>query len=155
MVMSQEVERSFEQPLLLRPWLQLACFCEKVLREQDSVLSLIRIVDCWSFTGNSREMSPQVIRCFLVFGFKAGSMRGRLPLKLQAHSPSFKELPATTLPLLFEGDDARGAYSVLELNITVDEEGVYWWDVRLEDEIITKVPMKVVYRQMPTVSGSG
>lgn len=62
------------------PYLAMALLCEKVLREADGVLSLIRIVDriTVSFSGPDApvQMPPAPVNLTLVVGFKSGFARG-------------------------------------------------------------------------------
>lgn len=62
-------------------------------------------------------------------------------------------MPPALMPVLFEGDD-RGVNAVVQLGLPVDQEGVYWLDVFLDDEkdgpCVTRVPLRVFYQPMQT-----
>ena len=49
--------------------------------------------------------------------------------------------------VVFEGED-RGTNLILTLNIVVDQEGVYWFDVLLEDELLTRIPLRILYQRI-------
>lgn len=132
------------------PFLQMAVLCERVLREGDGVLSLIRIVDRFIVSGPQKEMPPSLIRFTAAVAFKSGFFRGKYSAKLRPQSPSGKVLAEQEFPLLFEGED-RGAVFVCEVGLMVQEEGLYWIDVLLEEEVVTRIPLRVLYlRAGPT-----
>ena len=57
----------------------------------------------------------------------------------------------TSFPVLFEGED-RGANLILPTDFEVDEEGLYWFDILVDDRLMTRIPMRVLYQ--PIASGS-
>src|SRR5207245_748099 len=78
--------------------------------------------------------------------FKSGPARGRFRVTLTPRTPSGFKLAGPTIPLLFEGEDDRGINLRLELNFQAQEEGLYWFDVVLDDEVLTRMPLRVVYQ---------
>jgi hypothetical protein len=56
-------------------------------------------------------------------------------------------LPEQLIPVLFEGED-RGANLILALNMVVDQEGVYWFNILLEEELITRIPLRILYQRV-------
>lgn len=140
-------ENPKDQKNLMRAWLKTAFFCERVLQEQDGVFSFIRVIDRFNFVGAAKDMGPQVVRFTIVVTFTAGILRGKNIVRIKPCSPTGKELPGMEFPLLFEGDDDRGAGLIASANFTVDEEGLYWFDVYLLDEMITRMPLRVTYQQ--------
>jgi hypothetical protein len=136
-----------QQENLLRPWLNLAVICEKILQERDGAISIIRVIDRWNFVGAAKEMGPQVMRFHFFIMFRAGILRGKQRIHIRPHSPSGQDLPAMEFPVLFEGDDERGIAVATEAQIGVDQEGLYWFDVYLEDELVTRMPLRVTYQQ--------
>lgn len=137
-----------EQENIFRAYLHVATFCEKVLREGDGVLSLIRMFDRFNVVGNTPEMPPSVLRFMVFLSFKSGFMRGKQTIHIRPQSPTGKELPSMSIPVLFEGDDDRGTAMGFEVNWPVGEEGLFWWDVYLNDELVTRMPLRVGYQQM-------
>lgn len=138
-----------DQPDLLRAWLALAVFCERVLREADNVLSLIRVIDRFNVTGATAEMQPTVLPFTIVISFKSGFLRGKQDIRVRPKSPTGKDLPALDFPVLFEGDDDRGNVLAAQVNFIATEEGLYWFDVYLNDELITRMPLRVAYQRLP------
>jgi hypothetical protein len=144
-----------EQVELYRAYLNIAVFCERVLREADNVMSLIRVIDRFYVRGASVEMGNHVLRFVIVLLFKAGFLRGKQIIRVRPLSPSKKQLPAMEIPTLFEGDEDRGNATVAETQFVVNEEGLYWFDVFLNDELVTRMPLRVIYQQVGTpVSGA-
>jgi hypothetical protein len=62
-------------------------------------------------------------------------------------------MPRNALNALFEGED-RGVNVVLDLNMTVEEEGLYWYDVDIDGTAITRIPFRVVYQRIGARPGS-
>jgi len=135
------------QEPIFRPHLAIAVFCEKVLKEADGVLSLIRVVDRFRVPGTSPEMQKSSIRFTMVIMFRSGFIRGKTNISVTPYSPSKKELPGTNLPVLFEGDDERGVVIAAEINFAVEEEGLYWFDLAVMGEVVTRMPLRIEYQQ--------
>ena len=132
------------------PYVGAALFCEKLLAEQDGVVSAVRIIDRVFFvTGeDGRPLQPQSPLTLLVT-MKSGAARGSYSLEVRQEKPSGEELSVVTAPVLLEGED-RGANLVLNLIFEPDQAGLYWFDVYFEGELKTRVPLRAVYQAMPT-----
>jgi len=137
-----------EQPEIFRPYLHVATFCEKVLQEGDGVNSIIRMIDRFTVQGPSEEMQPVLLQFMLYISFKSGFMRGKQKVSIRPKSPRGEDLPSMDIPVLFEGDDDRGPAIVIPLGWTANEEGVFWWDLYVNDVLVTRMPLRVVYQQM-------
>ncbi len=133
------------------PFLSAALLCEKVLHEKDEVISIIRIVDRVAFTvpaSHSPEtLPPMPINLHALISFKSGGARGRHTVKLIIETPSGIRLPEQLMSALFEGED-RGVNLILNINMIVDQEGVYWFDVLLEDQLLTRIPLRILYQRI-------
>ena len=128
------------------PFISMALICERVLQERDGVVSLIRVVDRFYVHGTAKEMPQSQITGTLMIGMKSGFQRGKMHVKVKLRTPSGKELPEQEFPVLFEGED-RGIGVIAPFNLGVDEEGLYWFDVFLEENLITRIPIRVVYQR--------
>ncbi len=137
------------------PYLNAAVICEKVLQEKDETLSVIRMVDRFNVTvnalGSPERLPPIPINLTVLISLKSGKARGRSTVKLRIESPSGLKLPDQLLPVLFEGED-RGVNLVLNLSLVIDQEGVYWFDVLLEEQLLTRMPLRTVYQRIGTSS---
>ena len=140
-------------PITGGPYLTAAFFCERVLREQDGVLSAIRIVDRWNINGPTPTMAPTVIQIFLTVLFHCGIYRGQAQVIITPIAPSNLRLQTVILPVLFEDADDRGAGIIMPIGFPVQEDGTYWFEVAiskqsLPPEVVTFIPMRIVYLQI-------
>ena len=133
------------------PYLNAALLCEKVLQEKDEVISIIRMVDRITLTTYASlspdSLPPLPINLYALIALKSGSAKGRHTVKWINETPSGVRLPEQLLPVLFEGDD-RGVNLVLNINMVVDQEGVYWFEVPLEDQLLTRIPLRILYQRV-------
>jgi len=130
------------------PFLQAAFFCEKVLQEKDGVLSAIRLIDQFNLSssveGAPDVMPPININLSILVAFKSGGIKGKWEIKVRPVSPSGQELPGFVGPIIFEGAH-RGANVIIQYGLLAKEEGVYWFDVMINNKLITKMPLNIVY----------
>ncbi len=135
------------------PWVYAAFFAEKVLREADGVTSYIRVIDRITTTiiGSNApaNMPTTVLSLNLVIGLRSDAARGSYEITVRPEPPSgIRELqPSINYPILFEGEE-RGAQMVIELNYQAEEQGLHWFDVLLEERVITRVPLRIVYQRL-------
>jgi len=133
------------------PYLNAALLCEKVLQEKDGSISVIRMVDRFTVTvpasTSPESLPPLPLNLTIFLAFKSGSAKGRNTAKLRIEQPSGIKLPEQLLPILFEGED-RGVNLILALNMVVDQEGVYWFEIFLEDELLTRIPLRILYQRV-------
>lgn len=129
-----------------KPQLQIATFCQSALQEINGSLSIIRLIDRHMIQGSQREMLPTNIETTLVIVMKSGFMRGKAMIGVQGNTPSGKQMPMIQLPVLFEGED-RGVGLIMPMNIAIDEEGLYWFDISVDGERFTRVALRVLYQQ--------
>lgn len=132
-------------PVTGGPYLAVAFFCEKVLREGDGVLSFIRVVDKWTVTGAAESMPPTVIQTNIAVVFKSGIHRGSTQVKITPTSPSGKILQSMIFPAIFEGDDDRGVALIATIGFPASEDGLFWFDVAVNDQVFTRMPLRVQY----------
>jgi hypothetical protein len=139
------------------PWVYAAFFAEKVLRETDGVTSYIRVIDRITTTiiGQNAPaiMPPAMLNLNLVIGLRSDSARGSYEITIRPEPPSGLKAsqPSINYPVLFEGEE-RGAQMVIELNYQAEEQGLHWFDILLEDHVMTRVPLRIVYQRL--ASGS-
>ncbi len=133
------------------PYLVLATFCERVLQEKDGVLSIIRMIDRIVVTVSGPTVPEQMpagqINFPLAIALKSGFIKGSYNLKLVPNTPSGKHLAETTVGVLFEGDD-RGVNVILNVQVMAQEEGLYWFDLFFESQLLTKIPFRLVYQRL-------
>lgn len=143
------------------PYLMAALICEKVVQEADGTVTIVRIVDRVNvnITANvpgvnvPETMPPvNVSNLTLFLGLKSGQTRGSQTVTIQMERPDGIKAPAQQLSVLFEGDE-RGANVFLNLNITLDMQGLYWFIVSLDGEFLTRVPLRLIYHRQGLVPG--
>ena len=85
------------------PYLAFAVICERVLREIDGVLSLIRIFDTLTINGSGQRLSPTNLPLSLAVSFRKGGKEGKATVLIRPRSPSGGDLPGIEQPILFQG----------------------------------------------------
>jgi hypothetical protein len=139
-----------------RPFLSAAFLCEKVLRETDEVLSVVRIVDTFWLAavpkGIPQDVKP-AIQAAMLLSFTRASASGAETHRGQviAYKPS--GTTAKTEPLdfeiLFKDEDIAKCNLIVSLAIGIEEFGLHRIDVFLDGEFMTKIPFKLLERVEP------
>ncbi len=57
-------------------------------------------------------------------------------------------MASVQIPVNFEGDDDRGVAVALPMAFPVQEPGVYWFDIQINLQSLTKLPLRVLYQQI-------
>lgn len=138
------------------PYLQVAAFCERVLHEVDGVLTPVRLVDRFLvpvFDPPELGPPPQPVRTQLLIALKAGKAQGRHTVRIQMMEPSGLLRDPTDVDILLEGED-RGANLVVPVEISSNEEGLYWLSVTLQDRTLTRMPLRIVHQLVRLASVS-
>jgi len=125
----------------------MAVICERVLQERDGVLSLIRIITQINIAGPDEEMRPTPLQLTAVVAFTAGFVRGKYRVRVRPVSPSGIEVGGAEIPAFFEGED-RGVNLIFNVGLVMKEEGIFWFDVLFEDELVTRMPLRVLYQRV-------
>jgi Family of unknown function (DUF6941) len=138
---------------MMRPFIQVAAICQMPLLEQGGALSVIRIIDRIPVRGASDVMQPQSLsQLNMVVVLKSGPMRGKFKWNIVAVTPSQKQIPGPEMNALFDGEE-RGVALVQPLELIAEEEGLYWFDVMLEGQLLTRIPLRVMYEQLRPMRG--
>ena len=135
------------------PYLKMACFCERVLREADGVATLVRVINRLTHTAAGSEapaeMPPVTYEMKLVIMLVSGRALGRHELKIERELPSGIRDKPITLTVQMEGAD-RGANVIMDVKTTFTLEGLYWFNVYLDDTLLTRIPFRVLYQRVST-----
>jgi len=149
MGMTTEVRNPFEWG----PYVQVAAFCERVLREADGVASLIRLVDVITHMEHRPDAPEEmpVVRypLTLMLSLKSGSARGRHEISITPEQPSGETLPPLTMSIRMEGE-GKGTQILSRIDIPYRLEGLYWFHVRFDGQVITRMPLEVRYSRLVT-----
>ncbi len=137
------------------PYVKAALFCEKVLEEKDGVTSFVRIIDKLMQTAAGAEV-PETIQpinypmtCAVMLN--PGDAIGRHDFSISVEPPSgFGKKTLGQGTVHFEGPE-RTANIRIEFQMTFDQEGVYWFEVRLDGSVVlTRMPFVVQYTRVIT-----
>lgn len=137
------------------PYLTAAITCEKVLREQDGVMSTIRIIDRLTHAVPGPDvMEPFPYRFTMLLSFKSGEALGNYQVSIQPIKPGTDEkLPPAVYSVNFEGPADRGVAICAEMQIVFDVAGLWWFDIYLSGEgnvrRVTRVPFRIIYLPQP------
>jgi hypothetical protein len=133
------------------PYLKTAVLCQHVLREIDNVPSLIRIIDRITHTRTGPdaplEMPPVSYNLTAFISLTSGEARGSHEISIELEEPSGLRKPSMTGTVLFEGED-KGVNLVLNIATTFEHQGLYWFNVYLDDKLLTKIPLRVIYSRV-------
>jgi len=140
-------------PFETGPYVQAAVFCDMVIEDKSGTLSLIRVIDRVTHIAHGFEAPtemPEVRHPLkLVLMLKSGLARGRHEVKIVPESPSAELKQPFTTSVHFEGEE-RGQNIVMDISYPFTMEGVYWFNVYLDDTLLTKVPLRVMYHRVVT-----
>lgn len=142
------------------PYVSAAVFCHTALLETSRQLSIIRILD--QLTIQVPKFPPgfslpegvslpvPAAQITMVIVIKSGVYKGKATIKMQPKSPTGKDLPVAQFPTLLEGGE-RGIQVIMPMAIVFQEEGVYWFEVGLDNPplVLTKVPLTVMHHEVP------
>ncbi|CAI4029901.1 hypothetical protein DNFV4_00321 [Nitrospira tepida] len=136
------------------PYLNAAFICEKVLREQDGVMSAIRIIDRVTHAAPGPDvMEPFPYRFALVLNFKSGEALGTYQISIQPIKPNNEKLQAAVYPVNFESPGDRGVGICADMQILFDVPGLWWFDIYLSGEgrvrRVSRIPFRIIYLPQP------
>ncbi len=133
------------------PHVQIACFCDLVLQDKTNTFSLIRIVDTITFTEAGPEppeiMPMKNLETWLVLSFKSGSARGRSEVKAVPEMPNGQAKTPLVFTVHFEGEE-KGANIIAQIKMPLEYEGLYWFDIFVDEQKITRIPLRVRYNRV-------
>ena len=140
---------SFEQG----PYIQVAGLCEQVIEDKTGALSLIRIIDTINHTEARPDapvdMPPIPYPMKMVIMLKSGRARGRHELKIVPEMPSGENKSPLTQSIQMEGEE-RGTNNIINMLFTFTMEGLYWFNIYLDDSLLTRIPMRIKYNRIIT-----
>ena len=135
-------------PFKYGPYVQVAALCERALQESDGVVSLIRIVDVTTHSRSGPnapvDMPEFHIPLTLVLTLKSGRSRGRHEVTVTPELPSGETLAPVSVTVQMEGE-GRGVSIVSPLDIPYRMEGLYWFNIDFDGQILTRLPLEVRY----------
>lgn len=129
------------------PWVTIAAICERPLVDTDGILSIIRIVDRIKLTTNDPDVlaapAPITVSALAMIVLTSGAAEISGVFALRVVSPSGLSSPGEPLPLRFPKAGATQRVTV-NIELRVNEAGIYWIDVLFSDRVLTRIPLEVV-----------
>ena len=133
------------------PHVFIAFACQSI--PQDRKISIDNLLSKINVEGKEEVMPSFQLTFRLFLGFVAGEYNGRARIYIQAVSPSNKKLSQFPCDLEFKASLNHQVHiNVLVKDFEVAEQGVYWFDVNLDQVLMTRIPIEVVYQQAKAVS---
>lgn len=133
------------------PVVKAAVICETVIQRADGVLSLINIVDRRMITVQGievpREMPPHEWEFNLALLFVSGSYVGKAALAVAVQSPDGLRKPIHSAEHFFEGGE-RGANFLFQMKFMFKTEGLYWFEIYMDEKHVTRVPLRIMYNRV-------
>ncbi|MBZ5680330.1 MAG: hypothetical protein LAO24_09515 [Acidobacteriia bacterium] len=137
-----------------RPYVTAALLCEKVLVEKDETITLVRVADRIQYSvqgvgvGLPAGLKP-IIKLHGLVAIKSGLVTGDHLIDIFIQRPSGDRKEVVTYPVKFLGQD-HGQNLILNMGIGIDQDGLYWFDVLFDGELLTRIPLMVTPAQEQT-----
>lgn len=143
------METSRENVFQNGPYLTAAFLCERILEEKDGVKSAIRIhdrvVQAASGTKVPDAMPPIPAAPTLFVSLRNGQARGKHVIKVALIKPDGTIASEQRISINLAGANNNGADLVARMQVMLDQEGVYWFDLYYDELRLTRIPWEVVY----------
>jgi hypothetical protein len=125
------------------PYVALAVFCTRIDRQTDGSTDVIGVVETLNLDSPfSPPMTNNSLMMTAVVSVRGDTMRGAYPLAIRGHYPD--GTPGTTLSQLIEFSDAQPTATIaLPIQIAIGDLGEYWFDVTLDQQLLTRVRLDV------------
>src|SRR2546427_11635566 len=139
--------------LSLGPYVQAALLCERVVQESGGRVTIVRLIDRviapTVATVGPAQIPPTIVSCHAVVILKTGSRPGNYKLRLLLTSPSKRPIREFSLNISLPDEEDQGVNGVMPIQFPATEEGVYWFEVRLDNEEwpLTKTSLRLVRRR--------
>jgi hypothetical protein len=132
----------------LGPYVSVACICQTPIQEVSGQLSIVRVTDRVQVVGITPQMQPQPLQnLFLVVILRSGELRNQSHvIKVQPISPRAEPFQSNEASVLFEGDE-RGPGFITPVTLVATEPGLYWFEVTLDGQFLTRIPLRVQYQR--------
>jgi len=89
----------------------------------------------------------------LVIMLKSGTARGRHEVIVTPQQPSGEKLAPLSMSVIMEGEN-KAANLLSRVDIPFKQEGLYWFNVYFDKDLITSVPLELRYTRMVTGQAS-
>ena len=133
------------------PYLFIAFVCNSI--PQDGRMPVEDLPGKINVEGSAETMPPFPLTFTLFLGFTAGEYTGKAEVDIQPFTPSNEELPPIdSLDIEFQEPLNHRVYLQVSIeDLRIKQQGIYWFDVKLNKALMTRIPVEVSYRQVETV----
>jgi hypothetical protein len=134
-----------------KPFLTAALICERVLHETDGVLTVVRIVDFFRATPTGIGTPPvsPIVQFTILVALRSGDAEGPYVVLLKMRTPSGETKPlGEPVPINLKGGN-HAVTLILPINLVVQNPGLYWIDVMLDDERISSMSLMLQLMEGP------
>jgi hypothetical protein len=138
------------------PYLQAACLCDRVLQEQDGVVTPVRLVDRVTIPRIPAGGIPPgaVSQLSLLIALKSGGVTG-------AHTVTIRHPPAlqapgeiSPIPVVLQGaENGVNLIGLFQWIPRPTDEGLHWIDVLFDDRLLTRMPLRIVFQDSQGAAG--
>jgi hypothetical protein len=146
-------ERSQAKPRIFTS----AFICEKILKEEGGLITAIRLVDAFEvkpvdLIREPNTLAPQIEKVYLAF--RVGlivvfvcEQRAEFTASVRIIKPTgqISEASQASIPFVIE-DGVNGCTLNVDLNISGDVPGTYWFEIYVDRELATKLPLLVLHQ---------
>lgn len=130
-----------------KPFVALACLCEKVLSEKDKVLSLVRVIDIFYIPQEPKDLpeSPKPgILFYVVVSLRCVDLSGTYKFSVKIRRPD-----GTTGSLLEPQDvkvdqPLRNINMIFQMGTAITPLGLYFIDVLWNGRKLTSIPFRLL-----------
>lgn len=131
-----------------KPLVQVACVCEKVLIEPDSVTTLVRIVDTYLLAIPPGTPLPPntAVQLTAFVSLKSGEVIGEFDVGLRLKDPDGQMKTPRKWPVVLNGGE-HGANLRIDFALVTPKIGLYWFDVLWGDDVLTSIPFRLKYAE--------
>ncbi len=134
------------------PYLFIAFACQSI--PPDRKVSIDSLLSRLTIEGKAEKMFPLKITFRVFLGFIAGECKEKVRIYIEVISPSNEKLSRFPCDVEFQDTpNHQVLINVLIEDFVIQEPGIYWLDVKLNQALVTRIPTEVVYHQAQLVSG--
>jgi hypothetical protein len=132
------------------PYLLMAVLCQRADQDQYGSFNIINVLE-QLVVGSDDPGAPVEFPGFrlesqLVVSLASGDRRGPGVVTIQPTDPLLNQLEPVSQEVMFSGEDHRVTI-VSNVSLDVEHTGVYWFNVLLDDEPITWIPLRIGYHR--------
>jgi hypothetical protein len=132
-----------------KPILLATLFCESVLEEANRTLSVIRIMDrvTVQIPADFPEGAKPLVHISGLIALRSGDFIGDAILEIFMNTPSGTRQRVQEFRLPLPGGH-QGMNLKMDIKLGLESEGIYWFDVLVNQEHRSRMPLEVVFQRL-------